>query len=202
VIFNIDDGIELDAGGPNLRVMDNRWSFTGQNGISFQPYIGGPAFVIRNLVIGAKENALKNRYDADGGVFINNTLLCFDGQATDLPFRSFTRNNLFLIHPGRGGRSAKVDVSPGRLDQLDMDYDGFGPPGPNGRPLIAFAEATGLEKHGRQFGANAEVLAHPPGTYPQYMSRQWTVPEAFLTEKGRPHPDCRCDPARPRSAPA
>jgi hypothetical protein len=45
VIFNIDDGIELDAGGPNLRVMDNRWSFTGQNGVSFQPHIGGPAFV-------------------------------------------------------------------------------------------------------------------------------------------------------------
>src|SRR5262249_44733106 len=156
VIFNIDDGIELDAGGPNLRVMDKRWSFTGQNGVSFQPYIGGPAFVIRNLVIGAKENAVKNRYDADGGVFINNTLLCFDGQATDLPFRSFTRNNLFLIHPGRGGRSAKVDVSPGRVGQLDMDYDGFGPPGPNGRPLTAFAEATGLEKHGRQFRSNAE----------------------------------------------
>jgi hypothetical protein len=59
------------------------------------------------------------------------------------------------------------------------------------------AEATGLESHGRQFGSNAEVLAHPPGTYPQYTSRQWTVPEAFLTEKGRPHPDLSLRPGSP-----
>jgi hypothetical protein len=194
VIFNIDDGIELDAGGPNLRVMDNRWSFTGQNGLSFQPYIGGPAYLIRNLVIGAKENALKNRYDADGGVFINNTLLCYDGQASDLPFRSYTRNNLFLINPGKGRRSAKVDVSKERVGQLDMDYDGFGPPGPNGRPLAEFSAATGLEKHGLQLTSNDQVLAHPPGAYPQYLSRQWTVPEAFLKEKGRPHPDLSLRP--------
>jgi hypothetical protein len=148
-------------------------------------------------VIGAKENAVKNRYDADRGIFINNTLLCFDGQATDLPFRSFTRNNLFLILPDRGGQNANVDVSPGRVGRLDMDYDGFGPPGPNGRPLTAFAEATGLERHGRQFGPNAEVLAHPPGTYPQYTSRQWTVPEAFRTEKGRPQPGLSLRPGSP-----
>jgi hypothetical protein len=189
VIFNIDDGIELDMGGANLRVLDNRWSFTGQNGLSFQPYIGGPAYLIRNLVIGAKESALKNRYESEGAVFINNTFLSFDGRANDLPYGSFTRNNLFLTNPGQGRRSAQVAIGKERLGELDMDYDGFGPQGPNGTPVATFSMQTGLEKHGVQFSSNEQVLAHPPGTYPQYQSRQWTVPEAFLQAKDRPHPD-------------
>ncbi len=197
VIFNSDDGIELDGGGPNLRVMDNRWSFTGQNGLSFQPYIGGPAYLIRNLVLGAKENALKDRYDSDGAVFINNTLVCYDGRASALPYGSYTRNNLFLTNPGRGRRSAQVDVSPERLGRLDLDYDGFGAPGPNGLPVTEFATRTGLEKHGVQFASNEQVLANPPGAYPQYQSRQWTVPEVFRKEKGRPHPDLSLRPGSP-----
>ena len=83
VFFCIDDGIELDYGGPNLRVFDNRWSFPGQNGLSFQPYIGGPAYLIRNVVIGAKENALKNRYESDGAIFVSNTLVNDDGWPSD-----------------------------------------------------------------------------------------------------------------------
>jgi hypothetical protein len=41
------------------------------------------------------------------------------------------------------------------------------------------------------------VLLHPPGAFPQYLSRQWTVPEAFLKEKGRPHPDLSLRPDSP-----
>lgn len=189
VIFNVDDGIEVDYGGPNLRVMDNRWSFTGQNGLSFQPYIGGPAYMIRNLVIGAKENTIKNRYNAEGAVFINNTLVSFETQANDLLIGTYSRNNLFLEIPGKGKPSARVDTSPDRLARLDMDYDGFGDSGPNGMSVSNFAAKTGLEKHGVQFASNDEVFAHPPGKFEQYQSKQWSIPEAFMTEKGRPHPD-------------
>jgi hypothetical protein len=197
VIFNIDDGIELDGGGTNLRVMDNVWSFTGQNGLSFQPYIGGPAFMVRNLVIGAKESSIKNRYESDGAVFINNTLICYDGRASDLPYGSYTRNNLFLTTPGEGRRSAQVDISNERVGRLDMDYDGFGPKGPNGLPVSEFSTRTGLEKHGIQFASNGEVLANSPGAFPEYQSKQWTVPDAFLKEKGRPHPDLTLKPGSP-----
>jgi hypothetical protein len=41
------------------------------------------------------------------------------------------------------------------------------------------------------------MLTHPPGTYEQYLSRQWTVPEAFLKETGRPHPDLSLRPSSP-----
>jgi hypothetical protein len=189
VIFNVDDGIELDAGGPNLRVVDNRWSFTGQNGISFQPYIGGPAFIVRNLVIGDKENAIKNRYSSEAGVFVNNTLICFDGSANDLPYGSYTRNNLLITIPGKGRSSARVNTSKERLAALDMDYDGIGPMGINEISVKDFTAQTGLEKHGIPFDSDEEVLAKVPGPFPQYMSQQWTVPEAFLKDMTRPHPD-------------
>lgn len=197
VIFNVDDGIELDDSGPNVRVFDNRWSFTGENGLSFQPYIGGPAFVIRNLVIGQKENNLKNRYESEAVVFINNTFVCRDGEPADLPYGSFTRNNLFLTIPGQGPRTVRVDVSPERLKRLDMDYDGFGPRGPNGLAVKEFAQQTGLEKHGLQLAADDDVLAKVPGPFPQYESKQWSIAEAFLTEKGRPHPDLSLKPGSP-----
>ena len=189
VIFNVDDGIELDNGGPNLRVMDNRWSFTGQNGISFQPYAGGPAFLIRNLVIGPKENAIKNRYESDGAVLINNTLISFATQANDILAGTYSRNNLFLELPGKGHSSAKIDVSPDLVRRLDMDYDGYGDKGPNGMPVKEFSAKTAQEKHGVQFTSNEAVLANPPGLFEQYQSKQWVVPETFLKEKGRPHPD-------------
>ena len=189
VIFNVDDGIELDNGDPNLRVMDNRWSFTGENGLSFQPHIGGPAYLIRNLVIGQRENPLKNRYDSDGAIFINNTLVCFDRRAIDIPFGSITRNNLFLMIPGKDQPSAQVDISPERLRLLDMDYDGFSHNGLNGMFVKEIFSRTGLEKHGVQFNSNAEVLAIPPGMFEEYNSKQWSAPQAFLTTKTRPHPD-------------
>ncbi len=59
----------------------------------------------------------------------------------------------------------------------------------NGTAVKEFAARTGLEKHGVQFASNGEIFAHPPGMFEQYQSKQWSVPQAFLTEKGRPHPD-------------
>ena len=50
----------------------------------------------------------------------------------------YTRNNLFLIHPGQGRRSAQVDVSPGRWIQLNADN------------TFAYARSGGLTSATRQ----------------------------------------------------
>ena len=58
--FNSDDSVgECDGGGPNLRLWENRFWHAGRNGISFQPYIGGPCYLIRNIVIDHVESPIK-----------------------------------------------------------------------------------------------------------------------------------------------
>ncbi|MCL2641576.1 MAG: right-handed parallel beta-helix repeat-containing protein, partial [Phycisphaerales bacterium] len=187
VIFCLDDAIELDFGGPNIRVYDNRFSYSGHNGISFQPYIGGPAYILRNCVFGPKDNALKTRYDADSVYFINNTFISRDSNGCDLPFGSFTRNNIFLVSPGKT-RSARIDLAPTHM-QPNMDYDLFGPVGPNGLTLAEFTTQTGMENNGIQATSNAQVLATFPLFPPEYESPQWVYPEAYLKATTRSHPD-------------
>jgi len=187
VIFGLDDAIELDFGGPNIRVYDNRFSYSGHNGISFQPYIGGPAYILRNCVFGPKDNALKTRYDSDSVYFINNTFISRDSHGCDLPFGSFTRNNIFLVSPGKT-RSARIDLAPTHM-QPNMDHDLFGPIGPNGLTLAEFTQQTGMENNGIQATSNAQVLANFPLFPPEYGSPQWVYPEAYLKATTRPHPD-------------
>jgi hypothetical protein len=141
----------------------------------------------RIVVFGIKENPLKNRYESENEFFINNTFIALDGNGNDLRYSAYSRNNLFLTTPGKGKIPARI--GPDKLNQYNMDYDGFGPTGPNGKPVTQFATETGLEKHATQFTSNDEVLKAAPIINPAYHGEHWTAPKATLEEKARPHPD-------------
>ena len=164
VLFGSDDAVEFDDGGPNLRLCGNRFSHPGNNGISFQPYIGGPAYVIRNLIFVATEDTIKDRYKSSGAIFINNTFIeagPTNSEAVTPPEHSYGRNNLFITY---GTRSIKYHAedfvrSPATLD---LDYNGynkllsapawkaFNLPAHESNTLATMYEKTGLEAHGVQ----------------------------------------------------
>jgi parallel beta-helix repeat protein len=74
-IFNTsDDGIEADNGGANVRMWANRIHNAVHNGISFQPQLGGPWYIVRNQIVGNVEAAFKFR-TTDRFVLLHNTIV-------------------------------------------------------------------------------------------------------------------------------
>ncbi|MEI7904465.1 MAG: right-handed parallel beta-helix repeat-containing protein [Candidatus Firestonebacteria bacterium] len=119
-IYNTsDDGIETDASGPNLRIFNNRFLTCQHNGISFQPYIGGPVYIVKNQVAGMQENVFKNRYMSAGAIMINNTFL--NNTPVSLIMHIYSRNNIFAAWAGPVQYSDKSVLNLG----YDLDYDCF-----------------------------------------------------------------------------
>ncbi len=168
VIFHGTDLVELDLGGANMRVFNNRMATTDANGISFQPYIGGPAYIVRNQVVDVYENIFKDRQKSSGVILLNNTFVA--PRFTALTEQVYARNNLFLstraMKPSADRVNAVVACHGEDLlrspQTLDLDYDGYnGPIGiyrhnfylelprkPEALSLEALRKKTGLEAHG------------------------------------------------------
>jgi hypothetical protein len=131
---NSDDGIELDYSDANNRVWDNRFWFPANNGVSFQPYIGGPVYIIRNEVIGPKENSSKDRNGSRDAFFFNNTFIGHKADRSigrncylssfDMPLHSVSRNNLYIIQDA-DLPAVDVHIEDVTNHTLDMDYDGL-----------------------------------------------------------------------------
>jgi hypothetical protein len=186
IIHEGDDALELDYSGPNTRVFDNRMSYTGPNGVSFQPYAGGPAYLLRNLVFNTDENCIKDRFGANGLVLVNNTMV--SRGSTALISHVWGRNNLFLTQAtGAGAPALSYHASdlPGKL--LDLDYNGCnGSYRPSDRrgaseTLEQFHRATGLESHGVLLTV-ADTLNAPLPTREQ-------ISAVVNARTGSPHPD-------------
>jgi len=165
--FGSDDALEADDGGPNLRLWGNLFYCTGQNGISFQPYMGGPAYLVRNIVVNGIYQTIKDRYKSSGVIMVNNTFVAMgltEDAYTQMPEHVFARNNLFVsthrdaiqFHPEDILRPAPA---------LDMDYNGYAGK-ITGRhadafkradlkalTLAQFIAATGQEQHGIEIKA-------------------------------------------------
>ena len=133
---NSDDGIEFDYSDANNRVWDNRFWFPANNGVSFQPYIGGPAYVVRNEVIGPKENSSKDRYGASDVYFINNTFVGHKADPSigrncqlssfDMPRHCISRNNLYVIQETADLPAVNIHAEDVTNHTVDMNYDGIG----------------------------------------------------------------------------
>ncbi len=131
-----DDGIELDYCDYNNRVWQNAFNFAGNNGISFQPHIGGPGYIIRNQVIGFREGCIKDRYGSSDLYFFHNTFVghapleykgrSYEVAPTDLPMRIVSRNNLYLIAESTGWPVIDFHEHEVDLKGIDMDHDGLG----------------------------------------------------------------------------
>jgi cysteine-rich repeat protein len=143
-----DDAIEADFSMGNCRVLRNRItnSFVG---ISSQPGLGGPLYLIRNVMYNVVYSPFKLHRGSYGDVALHNTVVkCGDAlgiYAGAVISRALFRNNLFLGGAG-GGTYGGYGNGTGKVIQVadadaacDFDYDGLG--------------AIGLSAFGGRLGA-------------------------------------------------
>lgn len=190
-----DDAIELDYSDYNNRVWDNRFRFNGNNSISFQSYIGGPCYIVRNQVVGSIEGCIKDRYGSSDVYLLNNTFVGhpqFDYKGvmrqiapTDLPMNIVSRNNLYLIDGTTDFPC--VDIHPAEFANrtADLDYDGMG----------------GYIMSGKVSGATeADAKAIPGARWEPKFGVVMSV-ETFQKATGRLTHWTAVDPARDLAAP-
>ena len=153
-IFSVsDDGVEPDSGYANVRIWGNRIQGTHKSGISIQPMLCSPWYILFNQIV-SDTTMIKMRV-CDRLVMINNTFIVGKsgvGDAYNL-LKAFSRNNiwyglthsdyLWIAHviddPAALARHRQYvnyphDVSGFRSGWgTDLDYDAFGkkknPPG-------------------------------------------------------------------------
>jgi hypothetical protein len=190
--FSADDGIELDDSEGNIRVLRNR-VMNVASGISTQPQAGGPAYVMRNVVVNPWDEQIK--FHANSGppsrspsgvyVYQNTFVSGTRGLSMNTPapgFDSDFRNNIFH-GPAVGLLAVAWD---GPAFGLSFDYNGYFPDGNaywnwQGSYVsyanLAAAKAGGLvEGNGRALSGNVFLSGLTgPADPSQYMDPQ--VPE-------------------------
>ncbi len=133
VLSAYDNGVELDTAAGNARAFRNRFTNTYAT-ISVQPIYGGPAYVLRNVVVNVADEQIKwhglgSGEGPSGVVVIHNTFVSSGHAiqtATSATSHYFVlRNNLFVGAP-TDGRTIDWDAP---IDHGDLDYDGFAPDG-------------------------------------------------------------------------
>jgi hypothetical protein len=141
LISNLDDGIEADYCFHNCRVMRNRLT-NNFVAISAQPTLGGPHYVIRNVIYNAVLVPFKLHGTSTGDVLLHNTVVkngdafaIYSGSSAPVT-RLYSRNNLFIGGPGgtyggslymySNGNGKVMDLRSLDVPTADLDYDGFG----------------------------------------------------------------------------
>ncbi|MFN0103588.1 MAG: right-handed parallel beta-helix repeat-containing protein [Bryobacteraceae bacterium] len=133
-VFVADDGIELDDSDGNNRVQRNRIS-NSSTGVSTQPVAGGPAYILRNIVINPNTEQIKFHANSGppprspSGVYVYQNTFVSPNRALTmgaaLPgYDSHFRNNIFT---GTVGGSAVGWDGP--MYGLSFNYDGYHPGG-------------------------------------------------------------------------
>ena len=152
-IFEVsDDGLEPDSGYGNVRMWGNRIQETHKAGISFQPMLGSPWYIIRNQIV--SDTTMFKMRVCDRFVMINNSFIVGKAGvgAAYLLLNCVSRNNIWynLTHSDYLWIAHVAD--PKQVDAIrrytnyplsesgflpswatDLDYDAFGkqkpPPG-------------------------------------------------------------------------
>jgi hypothetical protein len=174
-----DNDIELDQSSGNARAVRNRFT-NGYMPISVQPIFGGPAYVIRNLVVNAAVEQVKFHNATVGVVVLDNTFVspAYALQVLDstTPREIVLRNNLCVgPSPAQGGRTVNWDqpMDPA-TDSLDYDgyfpdgafHFGYGATGANYASFAAVVAGGRYEAHGRVLGTGIFASGlKPPTTY-------------------------------------
>lgn len=129
-----DDAIEADYAMGNVRVYQNRITRSFM-GISTQPSLGGPTWLVRNVLYNVIYEAFKLHNGTIGDVGYHNTVVksgdAFAVYTDDTISRAYFRNNLFIGGPG--GTYGGYDSGEGAVINLrtadescSFDYDGLG----------------------------------------------------------------------------
>jgi hypothetical protein len=120
-----DDGIETDYSVRNVRCFGNRLTNVFQ-GISAQPVLGGPVYIIRNAMYNVEQEVFKLHNGPSGVLMFHNTsvkagipLVLYPG--SERVGNCVSRNNLFI-----GTTAGYAYETTGKMENCDYDYDGFG----------------------------------------------------------------------------
>ena len=120
-----DDGIETDYSVRNVRCFRNRLTNVFQ-GISAQPVLGGPVYIIRNAMYNVEQEVFKLHNGPSGVLMLHNTsvkagipLVLYPG--AERVGNCVSRNNLFI-----GTTAGYAYETTGKMENCDFDYDGFG----------------------------------------------------------------------------
>jgi len=145
-----DDGIEPDSSYANIRIYHNRIVNPRWHGVSFQPMLCSPWYIIRNefvLMFDSRKARPFKTNVFDRTVLLNNTFVVRGRYAqtrADILLRAFSRNNLWIymydnadektnptgaLWLGYGDESKDQDYVIGGQTMpdwnTDVDYDGF-----------------------------------------------------------------------------
>lgn len=168
VLSAYDNGIELDSSEANARCLRNRFTNTYAT-LSVQPIYGGPAYLIRNVVVNVTHEQMKFHglggtppRESNGILAYHNTFVS-PGAALNLETSTPTHhfvvaNNLFVGGPQPpNGRTVNWT---GPIDNGVFDYNGYAPDGgftlnlPLAQggysrfPNFAAMQRAGVETHG------------------------------------------------------
>jgi hypothetical protein len=133
-ILDSFDGTELDLGGGNVRVFHNRWTNVAA-GVSLQPVYGGPAYVLRNVLLNVVDEQIKLKSlggtdEPSGALIYHNTFVSPDlalNLQTPITGHNFAvSNNLFVGPRVLAGRAVEWTAG---IDRGDFDFNGYFPDG-------------------------------------------------------------------------
>jgi chondroitinase B-like protein len=134
-ILDTFDGTELDYGGGNVRAIHNRWTNVAA-GVSLQPVYGGPAYVLRNVLLNVVDEQIKLKSvggtdEPSGALVYHNTFvspaLALNLQTPITGHNFKVMNNLF-VGPRTLAGSRAVEWTAG-VDRGEFDFDGYFPDG-------------------------------------------------------------------------
>ena len=160
VLSAYDNGVELDTTSGNARAFRNRFTNTYAT-ISVQPIYGGPAYILRNIVVNVADEQIKWHGLGTGsgptGVIVMHNTFVTAGHAIQTSTSATShymilRNNLWIGTTQTDGRTIQWDAP---IDHGDLDYDGFAPDGvmhflglTNYASFAAMQSAGTYEAHG------------------------------------------------------
>lgn len=195
-----DDGIEADFTQGNCRIMRNRITNCFM-GVSSQPSLGGPSYIIRNVMYNIVHSAYKFVRDSTGNVVLHNTVVRsgdgpdgYSERARPDMHDSIFRNNL-SIHGGSAaayGGSRTFAIGTGRAVYYPVadrtssfDYNGYGAEsmpfrgqvGQRHFDSLESMRAQGIEPHGVRVGL--DIFAQPVAI-PEPALREWNPPDLRL----------------------
>ena len=187
ILYSYDNGIELDGSEGNTRVFRNR--FTNTYGtLSVQPVHGGPAYLLRNVVVNVADEQMKfhalgtNPPQEPNGVLAYHNTFVSPDYALNLNTPNASHhfavvNNLFVTIPS----PSRVVNWTGPMDDGLFDYNGYWPDGMfvfnlaraaslndyRFWPNFAAMQAGGLEQHGTALTTPifASGLTAPPNYF-------------------------------------
>jgi uncharacterized membrane protein YgcG len=182
-IAEAQDGTELDAGAGNIRCFHNRFTNV-MAGISIQPSHGGPAYVLRNVVINAADEPIKLKslggvQEPSGALIYHNTFvspkIALNLQTPITQHNFVIANNIFMGPEALAGQRTVEWTA--KINQGVFDYNGYYPDGGfwlgvvNGSNVLAdnFAalmaggifEMNGALLDGETFASGAKGPADP-----------------------------------------